>query len=137
MQAINWICRPMSLPRQFLRYAIVGLGSNAILYFAYLALTGWGVGHKTSMTLLYVVGVLQTFLFNKHWTFSYDETHRRPFIRYLLSYAFGYAFNLAALLVLVDWAHWPHQIVQGVMIFILATMLFLLQKYWVFDKFRL
>lgn len=90
------------------------------------------MGHKTSMTLLYVVGVLQTFLFNKRWTFSHDGAHRGPFIRYLLAYLFGYLFNLAVLLVLVDWMRWPHQFVQGVVIIILAAMLFLLQKYWVF-----
>ena len=122
----------MNLPRQFFRYAIVGLSSNAILYLVYLALTVGGIGHKSAMTLLYIVGVLQTFLFNKRWTFSHDGAHRGPFIRYILSYALGYLFNLAALLILVDWVRWPHQIVQGAMIFILAAMLFLLQKYWVF-----
>ncbi|MBI4936693.1 MAG: GtrA family protein [Nitrosomonadales bacterium] len=126
----------MSLPRQFFRYAVIGIGSNAILYLAYLALTAWGAGHKISMTLLYVSGVLQTFLFNKRWTFFHDGAHRGPFIRYLLSYLFGYLFNLAALLVLVDLSHWPHQIVQGVVIVILAAMLFLLQKYWVFAEGR-
>lgn len=126
----------MSLSRQFFRYAVVGLASNAILYLAYLALTAGGLGPKTSMTALYIAGVLQTFLFNKRWTFSHDGANRAPFIRYLVSYLFGYLLNLAVLLILVDRMHWPHQIVQGVMIIILAAMLFLLQKYWVFSRER-
>jgi putative flippase GtrA len=124
----------MSLSRQFFRYAVVGFASNAILYLAYLALTAGGLGPKTAMTALYIAGVLQTFLFNKRWTFSHGGENRAPFIRYLVSYLFGYLFNLAVLLVLVDWMCWPHQIVQGAMIIILAVVLFLLQKYWVFSK---
>jgi len=126
----------MSLSRQFFRYAVVGLASNVTLYLAYLALTVGGLGPKASMTALYLAGVLQTFLFNKHWTFSHNGASRAPFIRYLVSYLFGYLFNLAMLLIFVDWMRWPHQIVQGVMIIILAVMLFLLQKYWVFSKER-
>jgi putative flippase GtrA len=126
----------MSLPRQFIRYAIIGIGSNAALYLVYLLLTAWGMGHKTAMTLLYAAGVLQTFLFNKRWTFSHGGAHRGPFVRYLLAYLSGYVLNLAVLLVLVDWARWPHQAVQGAMIIVLAVMLFLLQKYWVFAEQR-
>lgn len=119
---------------QLMRYATVGLVSNAIGFLLYLILTYAGMGHKLAMTLLYVMGVAQTFLFNKRWTFSHDGAFYGPFVRYVSSYAFGYLLNLAALLIFVDWAQWPHQIVQGVMIFILAGMLFLLQKYWVFAK---
>lgn len=119
---------------QLARYAIVGLLSNVLGYLLYLVITALGMEPKLAMTLLYIIGTLQTFFFNRKWTFSHDGAHQGPFIRYILSYAFGYLLNLAALLILVDWAHWPHQIVQGAMIFILAAMLFLLQKYWVFAK---
>ena len=58
----------MDIHSQFFRYAIVGLISNVILYLAYLLLTGLGLGHKTAMTLLYAVGILQSFLLNRQWT---------------------------------------------------------------------
>lgn len=124
----------MKIHIQLARYAIVGLLSNVFGYLLYLAITALGMEPKLAMTLLYIIGTLQTFFFNRKWSFSHDGAFQGPFIRYILSYAFGYLLNLAALLILVDWVHWPHQIVQGVMIFILAAMLFLLQKYWVFAK---
>lgn len=117
---------------QLARYAIVGLLSNALGYLLYLAITALGMEPKLAMTLLYIIGTLQTFFFNRKWSFSHNGAFQGPFFRYVLAYAFGYLLNLAVLLILVNWAHWPHQIVQGVMIFILAAMLFLLQKYWVF-----
>jgi putative flippase GtrA len=117
---------------QFLRYAVVGLASNAILYAAYLALTGMGMEVKLAMTLLYALGVAQTFFFNKNWSFRHSGTHGPAFVRYCISYGLGYVVNLAALFVLVDRLGYPHQIVQGAMVLSIAVMLFLLQKFWVF-----
>lgn len=120
---------------QGLRFIIVGLTSNLVLYLFYLTLTTLGLGHKTSMTLLYVIGTLQTFIFNKRWTFEHDGATRTALIRYIVAYAFGYLLNLFVLLVLVDRLGLPHQWVQGLMIFTLATMLFLLQRYWIFRPY--
>ncbi|MFT3847201.1 MAG: GtrA family protein [Propionivibrio sp.] len=117
---------------QLFRYGLVGLVSNGALYAAYLILTAAGLGAKLTMTLLYVAGVVQTFLFNKRWTFGHDGSHRAAFVRYCISYALGYLLNLLVLYVLVDRLGFRHQIVQGAMIVGLAIMLFLLQKYWVF-----
>lgn len=117
---------------QLSRYAVVGLASNVAGYLLYLMLTHIGMGYKSAMSLLYAVGVVQTFYFNRSWSFGHDGMISLALLRYIAAYAFGYAFNLAALLLLVDRWGWPHQWVQGVMIFFLAGMLFLLQRYWVF-----
>ena len=118
---------------QFIKYVIVGLISNGLLYIVYLLLTAYGLGHKTAMTLLYVLGVLQTFIFNKKWTFGNHGAVSRSFFRYCLSYALGYLVNLLALYYFVDNLLFPHEIVQGVMILFNAVMLFFLQKFWVFS----
>lgn len=120
--------------RQFIRYVIVGLGSNVFLYLAYLLLTSLGLGPKRAMTLLYAVGVLQTFLLNRRWTFDDKNEIHGTFFRYIITYALGYLFNLGLLYILVDEVGLPHQIVQGVLIFVVAIFLFLLQKYWVFPN---
>ena len=117
---------------QFMRYATVGLASNLVLYLAYLALTAAGIESKLAMSLLYVLGVVQTFAFNKRWSFRHGGVRGATFVRYCASYALGYLINLGVLLVFVDRLGYPHQAVQGVMILALAILLFLLQKYWVF-----
>jgi len=117
---------------QLIRYGLVGLGSNLLLYLAYLLLTGLGLGPKWAMSSLYVVGVLQTFYFNRKWTFAHVGRLDATLMRYCASYGLGYLVNLLALQVLADQMGYPHQAVQGVMILVLAVMLFLLQKFWVF-----
>ena len=119
---------------QFSRYAIVGLASNAIGYVLYIALTGVGLGPKLSMSLLYGIGILQTFLFNKRWTFGHRGAHRLLFARYCFVYGLGYVVNLLALILLVDQAGLRHQWVQGVMIVVVAVLLFAAQRYWVFSE---
>lgn len=117
---------------QVLRFGIVGLISNLLIFLIYLALTEIGMGHKSAMTLLFVVGVAQTFVFNKRWTFGYDGIIQGAFLKYVVIYALVYLLNLTFLFLLVDILDNPHQVVQGLMILISGLILFLLQKFWVF-----
>ena len=122
----------MSTPAQMLRFAVVGLASNAVLYLVYLGMTASGIGPKLAMSLVYGIGVAQTFLLNKRWTFNHEGRHDIALLRYLSVYAGGYLANLLVLAWLVDSLGYPHQIVQGVMILVLAGCFFILQKIWVF-----
>lgn len=117
---------------QIVRYGVVGLVSNALLYLLYLALTGVGLGHKSAMTLLFALGIIQTYLFNKRWTFGHRGFHQASFLRYVIVYSFAYFINLTALLVLVDNLGYSHEVVQAAMIVSISLIIFLLQKFWVF-----
>lgn len=117
---------------QLARYGTVGLLSNAVGYLLYLAITAAGLEPKLAMTLLYAVGVAQSFVFNKRWSFRHGGSHGPAFVRYCTAYALGYVANLLGLMVLVDVLGFAHQLVQGAMVLAVAAMLFLLQKFWVF-----
>lgn len=117
---------------QFLRYGVVGIFSNGLLYFGYLALTEATIKPKLAMTLMYALGVVQTFALNKHWSFRCDVMREPMFLRYCISYGLGYLLNLLALFVLVDLSGFQHQVVQGVLVILIAIMIFTLLKFWVF-----
>ena len=118
--------------RQLAKYGFVGLLSNGILYVAYLLLTSFGMGHKTALTLLFAVGVTQTFLINKRWTFAHGGSRPVVYARYWAVYGIGYAINLVLLLLLVDVLGYKHQTIQALLVFFIAVLIFLLQKFWVF-----
>lgn len=124
----------MEVHRQFIRYALVGLTSNVISYLLYLLMTWLGIGPKTAMTWLYTLGVFQTFFFNKRWSFRFAGALSPALVRYAIVYAAGYVINFLALILLVDQAGFPHQLIQGVMILVVAVMLFAAQRYWVFPQ---
>lgn len=117
---------------QFLRYGVVGIFSNGLLYLGYLALTAATVNPKLAMTLIYALGVTQTFILNKHWSFRYGGVREPMFARYCISYGLGYLLNFLALFVLVDLLGFQHQVVQGALILLIAIIIFLLLKFWVF-----
>lgn len=118
--------------RQFFRYVVVGAVSNAALFIAYLVLTRLGMGHKLAASVAYAIGVIQTFAFNRSWSFRDRGLVGPAFLRYMASYAFGYLLNMAALVLLVDYRSMRHEYVQAATILGLAVVLFLLQKFWVF-----
>lgn len=120
--------------QQFVRYAVVGLVSNGVLYGLYLVMTQLGIGHKLAATIAYAASVLQTFGFNRAWSFHDRGLVGPAFARYVATYAFGYVVNMAVLMMLVDRAGLRHELVQAATIVLLAVMLFLLQKFWVFRK---
>lgn len=119
---------------QFLRYAIVGMGSNALLYVLFLALTAFGLGHKTAMTCLFGVGIVQSFYFNKRWSFGHDGAAHMALVRYLSTYALFYLINLGALYLFVDRLSFSHAWVQGLTMLAIIVPIFLMQKFWVFPQ---
>jgi len=92
------------------------------------------MGHKLAMTLLFAVGILQTFFFNKRWTFKHRGYLQQTFVKCVAAYAIAYLLNLLALLFFVDKMGYPHQLVQGVAVLALALMLFIALRVWVFGN---
>ena len=119
---------------QVLRYAVVGLVSNVILYCAYIALTRLTIEPKIAMSMTFCLGVAATFLANSRWTFKQRGGRRAAYGRYWLVYGLAYLLNLAMLALFVDVLGFRHQIVQGVLVFVIAAALFLTQKFWIFRR---
>ena len=118
---------------EVIRYALVGAVSNLLLYVVYLILGDLAMmAPSAAMTTTYVLGVLASFLMHRRLTFRVTGKVSRPFFRFVLAHIVGYLLNLSLLAWLVDQLGYPHQVVQGGAIFIVAFVLFLLFKYFVF-----
>lgn len=117
---------------QLVRYGIVGIFTNILVYAGYLLTTHHGLGHKTAMTVFYVAGIMIGFFLNRSWTFCDSGNIPTTFLRYATVYGLGYLVNYAGLYLLVDVLGFVHQFVQGMMILIVAGMLYVLQRHLVF-----
>ena len=120
--------------RQLLRYGLVGVGVNLTLYCGYLLISYLGVEPKRSMSLIYLVGVGLGFYGHRQWTFKHGGDPLQSMLRYLVAHLMGYFINFFLLLGLVDYLGYPHEIVQGGAIFIVAGFLFVVFKCWVFSE---
>lgn len=118
--------------RQLVRFAVVGVLSNGAFYLVYLFLASQWLTPRQAMTVTYALAVINTFAFNRTWTFAHRGKMGGPFARYVAAYLIGYVVNFALLTILVDVYQLPHQAVQGFAVVTIAVLLFLLQKFWVF-----
>ena len=116
---------------QLIRYGVVGVVNNSLLYLGYLLIVYAGVGSKFSMTLMYLAGVIVGFLANYRWTFAQGKNHG-ALVRYILMHMFGYLINFLLLLIFVDGLGNPHQVVQVIAILVVAIYGFVTCKYYVF-----
>jgi putative flippase GtrA len=117
---------------QLLRYAVVGLASNAAGYLVYLLLTYLGMSPKLAMTLLYGVGATVSFLGNRRYTFRQQGALFGVGGRYVIAHGLGYVINLLIQVTMVDVLGYPHQLTQAFGICVVAVFLFLVFKYFVF-----
>lgn len=120
--------------RQLIRYGLVGVVSNAAIYFVYLLITCLGVEPKTAMTMVYIVGASIGFIGNRKWTFSHRGNLSRAALRFVLAHLFGYLLNFLILFIFVDRLDYAHQWVQAAAIMIVAGFLFIAFKYFVFRE---
>jgi putative flippase GtrA len=118
--------------RQFTRWFVVGVTTNAALYLAYIALTRSLLTPKVAMTVVYVTGVVVGFIANRRWSFGHTGPAHSAFFRYVAAYVLGYVVNYVGLHVGIAVLGVPHEIVQAVMIVVVAAMTFVMQKYYVF-----
>lgn len=122
-----------SLPAtQILKFAMVGLFSNACGFALYLVLTELGTTPKMTMTVLYVIGALIGFFGNRRLTFLHQGSMLGAGTRFILAHLGGYAINFLLLTWLVDRLGYPHQWVQACAILLVATYLFVALKFFVF-----
>lgn len=117
---------------QFFRYAFVGILTNSAGYAAYLLISSFGVGPKTAMGTLYCIGAGLGFLGNRQWSFKHKGRVSSSLPMYILSHAIGYCINFLILFCFVDKLGYPHELVQGAAILVVAVFLFLMFKLFVF-----
>lgn len=122
--------------RQVMRWVTVGVFTNASLYLCYLALAQSLLAPTAAMTVVYVAGVLIGFIGHRVWSFEHKGRVDAALVRYVAVYALGYVVNYVGLEFGLAILHWRHEVVQGAMIAILAVILFVLQRYFVFPDRR-
>ena len=109
---------------QLLRYALVGVASNVAGYLLYLLLTSFGIAPKIAMSALYLVGATIGFFGNRRITFLHRGSIVDSGVKFLIAHAIGYLIDLILLMIFVDRFGFPHQLIQGIAVIIVAAYLF-------------
>ena len=121
------------LLKQLVRYGVVGVLNTLWAYLLYLLLTWLWLDPKIAVSILYPIGALTGYFAHAKYSFSYRGGKSKALFRFVVAHLVGYTANVTMLYLLVDVCGYPHQLVQALAIFVVAGVLFVLFRYFVFS----
>lgn len=119
---------------QVARYGVVGVLNNLLGYLIYLLVTWLWLDPKMVVTLMYPIGAVTAYFGHAKYSFAYSGRTSHGVIRYAIAHIIGYGANIAMLYVFSDRLMYPHQLVQAAAIVVVAGILYLLLRYFVFPS---
>lgn len=124
----------MKWPEELVRYSAVGVATNVFGFLLYVLFTTLGVSPILMISISYPIHIGLAFYLNKKWSFTYEGRISASAVRYLISYIGCYILNVAALKYFYGYWGFSHVLVQAVAVVVIAPLLFVTQKFWVFRE---
>lgn len=120
--------------RQFIQFCIVGLLNTIVGYAAFYVLINF-LYYLLALLLSHIIGVMNSFFWNKLWVFRTKKIQVFEFIRFNLVYAIVFLVNAVALYGCVDVIHVDPRLAQLILLPLVTLVSFFGQKLWTFkDK---
>lgn len=117
------------------RFGASGVVNTALGVFVIYLLMALGVNYVLANAGGYLVGLVTSFLLNKHWTFRTKGDQAGELIRFLAVFAVAYLVNIAAVACAVEILGWHPFAAQLLGVACYAALSFLGMKFLVFaDK---
>ena len=91
---------PNRANQRFRRYVVTGLGLNGTLYLLFLSMIWLRLPPVAASALCYVIGVAASYLINRAWSFSSDQSHSRDAPKFLAAYGAGLVVTMLTVAVL-------------------------------------
>ena len=121
--------------KQFFKFVNVGLLSTFFNYSCFYILFSFlSFNYLLSSATGYLFGVFIGFMFNKGWTFQYQNITTKEPLQYITLYSTSLLLGLALLRVLVNNLNIIPEIANVIVIGFTTTTNFLGLKFWVFRK---
>jgi putative flippase GtrA len=120
---------------QFIKFGIVGV-SNTLL----TALTIWilmNVFHCSdyfSNITGYVVGLINSFIWNRRWTFESNTKVKDTIFKFIITFAISYALQLGNLYLLLQYSKIDPYVCQLLSIGVYTCVNFVLNKFYTFKN---
>lgn len=123
---------------QFTKYGVVGLSNVMISYVIFLVALKAGLAYPYALFAGHIIGVLNSYVWNKWWTFQARNTPiRREFSTFFLVYLGTFFLNLSLLYALVNMVEMKIWLAQLTLIIFITLVNFVGHKYWSFEAKKL
>ncbi len=119
--------------RQFIKYGIVGASNTAITFVIYTVGVEIGVPYLLALLAGYLVGGLNSYLLNRHWTFEAGHlSHSSSGGRFAIVQGGAIGANLVLLYVLVHQLHVAKIGGQAILTVPVVVITFFINRTWTF-----
>lgn len=118
--------------RQLVRYGIAGAAVNLALYAVYLVFTALGLAPLVAATLVFALGIPMSLRAHRSFTFQVADVALSRKLLFAAGYVVGYVTQIGTLWALYHGLGLPHQVAQLIAMGVVAAVLFLFQKIFVF-----
>ncbi|EJR73155.1 hypothetical protein IK7_05827 [Bacillus cereus VD156] len=120
--------------KKFLKFSLIGILNTFITIISYIALVKVGINYLTANCFAYLIGVINSYYWNKNWVFEFKNKEISLFLKFLIVNIIVLTFNTINLFILVDKLFINKFISQLVSISVGMIMNFFLNKLWTFNK---
>jgi putative flippase GtrA len=111
---------------------VVGAGNTLLSWCVYAALVAAGVAYLVASALAFAVGALNSYAFNRRWTFRSHDHPAREVLRFGVVQCVGLGTDVLLLHTLTRGVGLHHLIAQVLVFPVASTVTFLLSRHWVF-----
>jgi len=123
---------------QFIKFALIGVLNTSIHYLVFLALyRAGGMHYLLSSAIGYCVGLFNSFLLNKIWTFKTVNVRKDiEFLKFVVVNMVSLLVNMITLQVAVTLLHLIPEVGQIIAIILHTCTNFVGNKYWTFYQIK-
>ncbi len=118
---------------QYVKFIVVGSMNTLISFLIFfVCLTFFQCNYFISLVISYVIGILNSYFCNSIWTFNKKYTCSRQFVKFILVYILTFTINFLLVFMLVDVFRISVLVSQGISLFVVSIVSFVVHKYWSF-----
>ena len=117
---------------QFVKYVIVGLINTAIYYGIYYLMLQLGFSYALSLTVGTIAGVINSYFWNKYFTFRTKKRTVAETVKFLIVYGVQYLSNLLIIYLCVEYLGITEELAGLAAIGIGTFIGFFGHKFWSF-----
>jgi putative flippase GtrA len=125
---------------QLVRFIIIGTFNTLISYLTYyLFYSILNYNYLLSLVLAYIIGVLNSYIWNSKWTFQKNKLCCKRLSKFVLVYISTFIINLLVLVPTVEFLKFNALLSQGFALIVATIVSFLGHKHWSFkddEEFR-
>jgi len=129
----RFILKKVESFEQLIKFSLVGI-LNTVIGYAVFFIASLFMNYIVALIIAHVVGVTNSFFWNKYWVFRSDGNKIVEFLKFYSIYALVLIVNIILLYYLVSVLQFEPQISQLVLLPILTIITYLGHKHWSFYK---